>query len=120
MATASILLLISVNEPICPLFSPLPLSSPSEIASEVPRVILAMRENRQLYGGAMGAVVEEEYKFTSVELEKHYNSLKQMLKSHGKELDASNDNELKALFASFKNTENKVVQTMKIMKKRNV
>lgn len=67
---------------------------------------------RQVGGG-----MEEEYKFTSIELENQYNLLKEMLKQHGKELDLSNDTELKSLFSNFKNTENKLVQTMKIMKK---
>ncbi len=78
------------------------------VAAETPRVIVALK------GGAVGV---EEYKFTSIELENQFNLLKNMLKAHGKELDTSNDNELKALFANFKSTENKVVQTMKIMKK---
>lgn len=78
------------------------------VATEAPRVIVALK------GGALPA---EEYKFTSIELENQFNLLKNMLKAHGKELDTSNDNELKALFANFKTTENKVVQTMKIMKK---
>lgn len=64
-----------------------------------------------------GAVVNEEYKLTSVELENQYNLLKNMLKANGKDIDSSNDLEIKALISSFKNTENKLVQTMKIMDK---
>jgi hypothetical protein len=67
-------------------------------------------------GGASGMVVEP-YRYVSIGLENQYNTLKNVLKTHGKTLDESNDNEVKALFANFRNTENKVVQTMKIMEK---
>ena len=59
----------------------------------------------------------EPHNFVSIELENNYNMFKNILKAHGKELDINNDTEIKGLFASFKNTENKVVQTMKIMSK---
>ena len=79
-----------------------------------PRVIVAVNPGFSMRGGA---VVQEDYKFTAVELENQYNLLKNMLKAHGKEIDSSNDLELKALFSSFKTTENKLWQTIKIMNK---
>ena len=79
-----------------------------------PRVIVAVNPGFSMRGGA---VVQEDYKFTAVELENQYNLLKNMLKAHSKEIDASNDAELRRLFTSFKTTENKLWQTIKIMDK---
>jgi hypothetical protein len=54
---------------------------------------------------------------TSVALEEQYNILKNMLKTHGKELDSQNDKEIISLLTQFKNTENKLFQTMKLIDK---
>ena len=83
------------------------------IAASQPQ-FLVLRAQR---GGGNSNMVEDSYKYSSIELETQYTMLKNMLKAHGKQLDFSNDNELQALFASFKNTENKVVQTLNIMRK---
>lgn len=80
-----------------------------------PKVIVAVKPGFSMMGGADN--IQEDYKFTAVELENQYNLLKNMLKAHGKEIDSSNDLELKALFSSFKTTENKLWQTIKIMNK---
>jgi hypothetical protein len=80
-----------------------------------PKVIVAVNPGFVMRGGADN--IQEDYKFTAVELENQYNLLKNMLKAHGKEIDSSNDLELKALFSSFKTTENKLWQTIKIMNK---
>jgi len=80
-----------------------------------PKVIVAVNPGFVMSGGADN--IQEDYKFTAVELENQYNLLKNMLKAHGKEIDSSNDLELKALFSSFKTTENKLWQTIKIMNK---
>ena len=63
-------------------------------------------------GGAM-----DDYKSTAIELENTFNLLKNVLKAHNKDLDSSNESEIRELLKSLKNTENKVVQTIKIMDK---
>lgn len=68
-------------------------------------------------GTMMGGAIDDDFKYTSVELENQYNMLKKVLESNGKKIDANDDKILNDLISSLKSNEYKVVQSVKIINK---
>jgi hypothetical protein len=80
----------------------------------LPHFILPIAVRGSMRGGA---VMNEEYKYSSNVLEDQYKLYVNILKSHGKEIAPDQDATLKNLLKSLRNTENKLVQSIKLFEK---
>jgi len=113
------------------LFGKLPSGNNCDILAKNNRLAALIRENNmsRKYGphfivnvkrGAMmgGAIeLDSNYKYAAIVLEKQYEAYINILKAHGKEIAPDQDNILKTLLSSLKNTENKLFQSMKLFEK---
>jgi hypothetical protein len=72
---------------------------------------------RGVRGMSGGAVIDEEYKYSSNILDDQYKLYVNILKSHGKEIAPDQDATLRNLLKSLRNTENKLVQSIKLFEK---